>query len=184
MKFILFRHGETEGNRLNIIQGATVNLPLNLTGIQQAQKLGKKLQSAGIEKFYSSFLIRAVQTATLAAVECGLDVTPVDGMEEVHYGDAEGMSSDAAHVKYAGILQRICCSDDPQRHDLSIPNGETVNQSVQRAIKTLEKIKAENEGTYSCIAVCSHGALLYNLYEHYFNKRHRFANCEYFELEL
>ena len=36
MKFILFRHGQTDSNIHNIIQGAGLNTPLNVTGIAHA----------------------------------------------------------------------------------------------------------------------------------------------------
>jgi len=43
MKLIIFRHGETDGNVRNIIQGAGIDCPLNETGKKQAALLRDRL---------------------------------------------------------------------------------------------------------------------------------------------
>ena len=77
MKIIFFRHGETDSNVKEIMQGAGVDTPLNVKGIKQAQELADKVKGLGLEKIYSSTLTRAIQTATLVAAKCGLDVEPI-----------------------------------------------------------------------------------------------------------
>jgi broad specificity phosphatase PhoE len=63
------RHGQTENNRLRLVQGARVDPPLNDNGIQQAQRLGKALQQASVSPtiILHSPLQRAQQTAVIAA---------------------------------------------------------------------------------------------------------------------
>ena len=43
VRVYLCRHGQTENNRLHLVQGARVDPPLNDTGRQQASRIGKVL---------------------------------------------------------------------------------------------------------------------------------------------
>lgn len=63
MKLIITRHGETEENRLGIMQG---HLPgtLSKKGLLQAKELALKLKDEKIDVIYSSDLARALDTAT------------------------------------------------------------------------------------------------------------------------
>lgn len=67
MKLILTRHGETEENKANIIQG---HLPgkLSADGIKQSKKVALRLKWEKIDYIYSSDLDRAVDTAKIIAV--------------------------------------------------------------------------------------------------------------------
>ena len=62
MKLILTRHGETEENKLGIMQG---HLPgtLSKEGIEQAKKLAVRLKDEKIDAIYCSDLTRAVTTS-------------------------------------------------------------------------------------------------------------------------
>lgn len=65
VRLYLCRHGETENNRLNIIQGARIDPPINGNGLQQAKLLGLALSNASLTPslvVYSP-LLRAKQTA-------------------------------------------------------------------------------------------------------------------------
>jgi len=184
MKFVFFRHGETDSNVMKIIQGATVDTPLNLNGIQQAKMLSKSINKYGLEKIYSSKLVRAIQTATLSAANCNLDVHPVDGLEELHYGDAEGMPSEKAFKEYANVAKEFFDLSNPNCRDAHLPNGESFNQCIARVESILQNIKQENEGKINCVGIFTHGAVMRILYEYYFGEIRLFANCECFELDL
>lgn len=183
MKIIFFRHGETDNNVKNIMQGAGMDTPLNAHGIQQAKELGEKAKSFGLEKIYSSTLIRAIQTATLMAATCGLDVEPIEGVEEFHYGEVEGMYVPDAIEKY-GMDKVIIKATEKDMYDTPLPGGETINQCITRVLNALQKIKEENEGKYERIAIISHGATLRLMYYHFFKIQRRLANCEWFEVEI
>ena len=58
----MIRHGKTELNKANVLQGRS-NYPLNDEGIRQAEDAAKMLESIDFDHVYSSPLIRAVQTA-------------------------------------------------------------------------------------------------------------------------
>lgn len=182
MKLVIFRHGRTDGNVKNIIQGAGIDFPLNEEGIAQAEELKQKLASLNLPVIYCSTLCRAQKTAEIVASSNNCPVISINGLEEVHFGEAEGMLSEDAHKKYGDILAIIHDENNPLREDISIPGGETVRQSTERGLMALEYIK--QNCPYDTAGVASHGALMFNIYKHYFNENHRFENCECFELEL
>ena len=62
MKIILVRHGQTEENFNDIMQGRSDNL-LNDTGRRQSQRLREKLIDKKIDYCYTSPLVRCVETA-------------------------------------------------------------------------------------------------------------------------
>lgn len=182
MKLIIFRHGETDGNVKNIVQGAGVDCPLNEHGKMQAAELRDKLAELNLPAIYCSHMTRAKQTAQIVAEANNAKVIEQEGLEEVHYGIAEGMLSAEAHIKFADIFKAIKDENNPNRFDVSIPGAESVRQSTERGLKALNEIK--KNCAYDIVGVATHGALMYNLYYHYFGTEHRFANCEYFELEI
>lgn len=183
MKIIFIRHGETDSNVKNIMQGAGMDTLLNARGIQQAKELAEKAKNFGIEKIYSSKLTRAIQTATLTAAACGLDVEPIEGIEEFHYGEVEGMYVPDAIEKF-GVDKVLFFETDVCAYDFSLPGGETINQCLIRLKSAIEKIKKDNEGKHEKVAVFSHGAVLCLLYYYFFKIHHPIANCEWFEVEV
>ena len=62
MKLILVRHGETEENKLKILQGHTHGV-LSSNGIEQAKKLAQRLKNEKLDYIYSSDLNRTFDTA-------------------------------------------------------------------------------------------------------------------------
>ena len=69
VRLFLCRHGQTENNRLKLIQGARIDPPLNDNGLQQAPRLGQALARAPTppQRIFHSSLLRARQTAQLAS---------------------------------------------------------------------------------------------------------------------
>lgn len=62
MRLIITRHGETEENKNNILQGQ-LGGNLSKKGIEQAKRLASRLQKEKIDKIFSSDLTRAADTA-------------------------------------------------------------------------------------------------------------------------
>ena len=63
----LVRHGETEWNREDRMQGQVQHVKLNTEGISQSKLLAKRLEKEKIDMAYSSPLERALQTAEAMA---------------------------------------------------------------------------------------------------------------------
>jgi len=83
----IIRHGKTELNRANALQGRS-DFPLNDEGILQAKEAAEALGSIHFDAVYSSPLIRAVQTAEIVAP--GMDPVIDDRLIEMDYGPYEG----------------------------------------------------------------------------------------------
>ncbi len=90
MKLIIIRHGETEENRHDIIQG---HLPgvLSELGIEQARKVALRLKDEQIDFIYSSDLARAVDTAKeIAKHHPNARLVLTKALRERHVGEFEG----------------------------------------------------------------------------------------------
>lgn len=57
----LVRHGQTDWNKLKVMQGRT-DIPLNEKGIEQAKVVGEKLRGINFDAIFYSPLLRAKQT--------------------------------------------------------------------------------------------------------------------------
>lgn len=102
--FYLFRHGETEYNRLGLRQGQGIDAGLNETGRLQAQKLAVYLEEKEIEVIYTSPLRRARQTAEIAAVRLCIAVISDERLLEGNFGAAEGLSKEEVKRRWPEII--------------------------------------------------------------------------------
>ena len=88
----IIRHGQTEKNKANLLQGRSEH-PLNETGIQQAQEAGRWFAEQGIvfDAVFSSPLSRAIDTGRIAAGKDSDFQPNVDErLIEMEYGPYEG----------------------------------------------------------------------------------------------
>lgn len=96
---LFVRHGETDWNCERRCQGFT-DIPLNDTGMKQAEKLGTYLQRTPIHAVYTSDLGRAVQTAEKIAHHHGLEVHKRARLRERGYGEWEGLTWEQIAARY------------------------------------------------------------------------------------
>jgi len=87
--FWFLRHGETDWNAKGWSQG-NVDIPLNATGLAQAERAADMLRGRGIVTVVASPLSRAHDTARIAATPLGLEVEIDEGLREVSFGSQEG----------------------------------------------------------------------------------------------
>jgi len=107
----LIRHGQTEFNRDDRVQGR-VDSPLTELGALQARAMGERLkaivrEAPGVWALETSPLGRARQTAAIIAAVAGLPDPRIDErLIEVGYGDFEGFTRaelDARWPQYVGV---------------------------------------------------------------------------------
>ncbi len=81
MQIYLVRHGETDWNRENRLQGQT-DIPLNNTGISQAHQLRQKINARNLkfDAVYVSPLQRTLKTAQI--IVPGFPITLDDNLKE------------------------------------------------------------------------------------------------------
>ncbi len=85
----LVRHGETEDNVRQIMQGQSQGR-LTLHGVEQAETLARQLADEPIDAFLSSDLRRAVDTAAILAAPHHLPVETTPLLRERDWGDFTG----------------------------------------------------------------------------------------------
>lgn len=132
---ILMRHGQTDWNVEGRYQGQSNN-PLNELGRQQAHQAAAALQGVKIEHIYSSDLLRAQQTAQIAADLLHLPVTVDARLREIHQGKWQGMLYADIQRDFAQELQRF--REMPLKY--SPPSGETLAEVATRFFAALDEI--------------------------------------------
>jgi len=90
MEIYFVRHGQTIWNVEKRFQGLS-DSPLTELGITQAKLLGKKLKDIKFDKFYSTSLKRANDTANYIKGDRDQEVEIFDDFIEISMGDMEGM---------------------------------------------------------------------------------------------
>ena len=127
----IIRHGKTELNQANALQGRSDH-PLNDEGIAQAKTAADRLKGVCFDHVFSSPLTRAVQTARIIVP----DRTPIidDRLIEMDYGPYEG--TDLNHLPPEIIFFFSDFVHNPA------PEGmEQLSSVVNRAGSFLEEIR-------------------------------------------
>ena len=152
----IIRHGQTEKNRANVLQGRS-DIPLNDSGRQQAEEVKDQFIKAGIhfDLVYTSPLIRAVQTAEIIAG--GISQFTDNRLIEMDYGPYEGMDLADPAPEVLEFFRDFV-------HNPA-PNGmEPLQAIVVRLGSFLEEIReevAEKSILISTHAIAMKGALEY-----------------------
>ncbi len=87
--FLYLRHGETDWNVARRMQGTT-DVPLNATGLAQAQAARERLRGEAIATIVSSPLRRAYDTARIVNEAHGREIVVLDDLRECGFGPREG----------------------------------------------------------------------------------------------
>lgn len=146
----LIRHGETDWNREQKYQGQQ-DIPLNSTGIKQAQLIAESLNGHHFSALYSSDLTRALQTAQEIAKKVKLSIITHAALREINQGDWEG--------KY--IKDVLATSGDEVRavyqnpYTSRKPGGESIAEVAERMYAYLDRLAETHD--QQTIIVVSHG---------------------------
>lgn len=137
----LVRHGQTEWNRELRFRGRA-DIPLNENGHRQASAIADALTDEGISAIYTSPLRRSIETAQPVAVVLHLDITTVQGLIDISYGEWEGLGYDEVRRRYAKLYREW-----EERPDLvKFPNGESLDDARRRSFSALTEIVEKNSG--------------------------------------
>lgn len=167
---MLIRHGQTDWNKLSLMQGSS-DIPLNDTGRAQARDTAQSLKERGFafDVVVSSPLSRAKETADIIAEAFGVTVAGTyEGLIERGYGEAEGLDISA----------------EARREPDAYYSGVESERSVYtRGIDTLRQIARDYPGQ-RVIAV-SHGSLIRRALSATHGREFgTVANAEPFEVDL
>ena len=154
MKLLIIRHGESEGDILDVHEGRA-DFELTERGHNQADAMSEFVsQNYQLAKIYHSTLRRAKQTAEHLALKTQAPLIPDEKLMEFNNGLIAGLKHSVADEKYLRI--------DVPVHS-SVYEQESILEFRYRAEYMLSKLLSENDDE-DTIAVVSHGGMINQLY--------------------
>ncbi len=146
----ILRHGETDMNKRNMVQGRGVNSTLNDYGHLQAKAFFEAYRHIPFEIAYSSSLTRTIQTIQ-PFIQLGIEHRAIADIDEMDWGIQEGIvPTEASTLEFTRILEAWRNGN----FDMRIERGETpleVQTRLSRFVKDLL------DSPFQKILVCTHG---------------------------
>jgi broad specificity phosphatase PhoE len=140
---LLARHGETDWNALQLIQGQQ-DRPLSLKGFMQRKNLFFHLQSLPLAKIYTSALQRTIQTAQPLSDEKKIPITIIPDLNEVKLGVFEGEHKIDFSDDYSAKLYKNFLRDEI---NVALPGGgenlKTVHARIQKPLQEILRSVAQ-----------------------------------------
>jgi len=137
----LVRHGQTAWNKEEIFRGRT-DVPLDETGLRQAESAGEYFKGVEIHGIYSSPLSRAWETAQRIAQFHNLEVQPLPGIIDMSFGNWEGH----AHQEIREIDGETYRQWVESPHLARLPGGESLDDVRARSMTALEELVRNHSG--------------------------------------
>jgi broad specificity phosphatase PhoE len=149
-QIFIVRHGQTDFNKLNIVQGSGVDTDLNELGLRQADMFYQAYHHLPFDAVFTSSLKRAQQSVK-KFIDKGIPHVALPELNEISWGDFEGKQQNATQKEvYWHTIEQWKLGN----LELSIPNGESpmaLQARQQRAKELILNHSAKN------ILVCMHG---------------------------
>ena len=165
MKIYLIRHGETQWNLEERVQGKT-DVPLNESGLRQAEYLREAVKDIPFDTIYASPLVRAYSTAEVVAESHGLPITVLPDLAEVGFGKWEGKTIPEIISRDPGKFERW-----KEAPTVELPEeGESHESIHERVERVVRRITEGKPGPYGACAVISHGGIQVYLVEYLLRK--------------
>ena len=143
---LLTRHGQTEWNLLNKVQGKA-DIELNNTGIKQAEKTRDLLKNEKIDLILCSPLKRARQTAEIINQNRNINMIIDERISERDFGEFEGsVSTDFDFNAFWSY-----------KKNLKYEKAENIRDFFERVYEFLDSI--ENEYGGKRILIVAHGGI-------------------------
>ncbi len=160
MKLYCVRHGQTDFNKNRILQGKSIDEPLNESGVAEMQEVLSKLPT-DFEVIYSSSHKRVLSSAEMISAYSGKQIIFSPDIEEKDFGSLAGKYW--PDFENGEMLHQL---DRQQQFDYRPYGGESVDDVTARINAFLEMVK--NSGHQAVLAVTSLGILrlLYKIVEH------------------
>ena len=157
MKLIVIRHGETDLNKENRLQGSEgVNLPLNAAGQTMVEQLSNDLLISP-EVIYASPLVRTQETAQILNKRFQVPIVTVPEIRERNFGTL----SDKPRCE---VDQQIILDDLEGHYDYRPYGGESVEEVTKRVREFVESLKTKKESSVMLVTHRGVIRILYDLY--------------------
>jgi broad specificity phosphatase PhoE len=168
-KIILVRHGQTDWNLRGILQG-NADVPLDSTGVMEAQELAVSTSDKTIDAVYSSPLSRAYETAQTIATKHQLSVEEEDDLREIGVGIYTGYQGSQIpsdiRISWTTDPNFAMPSGVPDSNNLLDPSyvygiyfeGESLNMVADRSWDEITDIAEEHCGEN--VVTVTHGGII------------------------
>ncbi|MFM2377126.1 MAG: hypothetical protein RLZZ165_2223 [Bacteroidota bacterium] len=151
----LIRHGETDYNRRNIVQGGGIDSDLNATGRSQGAAFFGHYGHLAFDRIYCTALRRTHQTIAQFGVD-GPGIERLPELNEFGWGVLEGAEGDATvQAEFRRILQAWRSGDLNAR----VPEGESPLEAWERARPGIERVVRETPPDGRAL-ICAHGRIM------------------------
>ena len=146
----LIRHGETEYNKLGLVQGSGIDAELNEVGIAQADAFYQHFKHIPFKRIYTSDLVRTKQSVK-EFINSGIPTEHYEGLNEISWGTSEGKTTNPENDKvYYETLRKWAEGET----SLIMNGGESPEGVAHRQRKVIDLIESRDEDP---ILVCMHG---------------------------
>ena len=153
-RIILVRHGETDWNKEGRFQGQ-IDIPLNETGKNQAQKASNFLKSIDFNKAYSSSMSRPLETAKIIlGKKSNLSILKIDELSEISHGLWEGKLEKEIKTTWPEMLDKW--HQEPE--NVIMPEGESIEDVSKRSLNAWQNI-CKNQNKNDITLVVAHDAV-------------------------
>lgn len=147
----IVRHGQTELNRLGIVQGRGMNTDLNDEGRKQARQFFEAYKNVPFDKIYVSALKRTQQSIQ-QFIDLGIPFESLSGLDELAWGIHEGQPSTAEN---RSVFLQIMRDWLDGRLDSKFEGGESPNEVEIRQREAMQVIMSHPEE--KTVLICMHG---------------------------
>lgn len=157
----LARHGETEYNRRNQMQGRGIDASLNEMGRRQAQAIAEYLKERELHHIYCSSLKRSRETAEFVGKTCCLSVEAHRELDEMNFGVLEGRPITEIEPELNELQQHWQSGNI----DFAPQKAESPRMVLDRAATRAEQIISERQKRNVLFVL--HGRLIRILLSHW-----------------
>ena len=160
MNIYILRHGETELNNNNILQGSDIDCDINKFGRIQSAHFFKKYKDYPFQKIYISQLKRTYQSVE-NFINLGLPFEVLEGLNEISWGEKQGQKDDISEYK------QLVNSWVNGNLNEKFSYGESPLDVLKRLKLAIKKIIQDN---FNDVLICTHGRALRILLSWIINK--------------
>ncbi|NQT47279.1 MAG: histidine phosphatase family protein [Candidatus Omnitrophica bacterium] len=143
---VLVRHGKTDWNKMDRIQGE-LDIPLSIEGRRQAQEMAISLSKIKIDAIYSSALSRSYETAEYIAQYHDLKVKKLKSLNELNQGVWQGLRIDEIKKRY----KKQFASWRTAPLSVKPPKGEGMKDAYDRIVNAVDKIVERHKAETICV---------------------------------
>jgi probable phosphoglycerate mutase len=152
----IIRHGETDFNKLGIVQGSGIDSDLNPRGVQQAANFYAFYKEINFQKIYTSALKRT-QQSVLPFIETGKPYQILPELNEISWGIFEGKpQNESERLAYWEVVNGWKNGN----YSAKIEAGESAAEMQARQLPVVQLLKAQKE---DCVLIATHGRAMKSL---------------------